>query len=57
MCIRDRDNEGHILVKIQNEGKETVKFKAGEAIAQGIFVKYLTTKSDKKDVYKRQVYY
>lgn len=24
-----------------------MKFKAGEAIAQGIFLKYLTTKSDK----------
>ena len=41
------DNEGHIFIKIQNEGKETVKFKAGEAIAQGIFLKYLATKSDK----------
>lgn len=43
----NKDNEGHIFVKIQNEGKETVKFKAGEAIAQGIFLKYLATKSDK----------
>lgn len=29
-----------------NEGKETINFKAGEAIAQGIFLKYLITKSD-----------
>ena len=43
----NKDNEGHIFIKIQNEGKETVKFKAGEAVAQGIFLKYLTTKSDK----------
>lgn len=43
----NKDNEGHIFVKIQNEGKETVKFRDGEAIAQGIFLKYLTTKSDK----------
>lgn len=42
----NENNEGHIFIKIQNEGKETVCFKAGEAIAQGIFVKYLTTKSD-----------
>lgn len=42
----NKDNEGHIFIKIQNEGKETVKFSAGEAIAQGIFTKYLTTKSD-----------
>lgn len=39
-------NEGHIFLKIQNEGTETVKFKAGEAIAQGLFFKYLITKSD-----------
>jgi len=42
----NKNNEGHIFVKIQNEGTETVKFKAGEAIAQGIFLKYLITKSD-----------
>ena len=42
----NKDNEGHIFIKIQNEGQETVKFKAGEAIAQGIFLKYLITKSD-----------
>lgn len=42
----NKDNEGHIFVKIQNEGNETVKLKAGEAIAQGIFIKYLTTESD-----------
>ena len=42
----NKDNEGHIFVKIQNEGNETVKFKAGDALAQGIFIKYLTTESD-----------
>ena len=42
----NKNNEGHIFVKIKNEGTETVKFKAGEAIAQGIFFKYLITKSD-----------
>ena len=40
------DNEGHMFVKIQNHGDKTVSFKAGEAVAQGIFMKYLTTKSD-----------
>lgn len=42
----NENNEGHIFIKIQNEGKETVSFKTGEAIAQGIFLKYLTTKSN-----------
>ena len=44
----NKNNEGHIFVKIQNEGTETVKFKAGESLAQGIFMKYLTTNSDSK---------
>lgn len=42
----NKDNEGHIFIKIQNEGKEVVKFNAGDSIAQGIFLKYLVTKSD-----------
>lgn len=50
----NKNNEGHIFVKIQNEGKETVKFKAGEAIAQGIFLKYLATKSDRNLGIKRE---
>lgn len=44
----NKDNEGHIFIKIQNDGTEVLNFKYGEAIAQGIFVKYLTTKSDIK---------
>lgn len=51
------DNEGHIFIKIQNEGDKTVSFKAGEAFAQGIFVKYLTTDSDRGlDRERRSVY-
>lgn len=43
----NKDNEGHIWLMIQNEGEEEYSFKKGEAIAQGLFMKYLTTKSDK----------
>ena len=39
-------NEGHIWIRVQNEGDETLEFKRGEAIVQGIFVNYLATKSD-----------
>lgn len=42
----NKDNEGHIWIRIQNEGEKTVKFNSGEAIVQGIFFKYLTTRSD-----------
>ncbi len=48
------NNEGHIFVKIQNEGDKVVNFKAGEAIAQGIFLKYLTTDSDENLGIKRE---
>ena len=36
------DNEGHIWVALQNEGKEDYVIKKGTAYAQGIFLKYLT---------------
>ena len=41
------DNEGHIFVKIQNEGDKEVAIKKGDAIAQCIFMKFLITDSDK----------
>lgn len=44
----NKDNEGHIWVKLQNEGDKEVNIKAGEAIVQGIFLKYLTTDTDDK---------
>ena len=53
----NKDNEGHIFIKIQNEGEETVNFKAGDAFAQGIFIKYLTTKSDNNLEQERQSEY
>ena len=43
----NKDNEGHIYVKIQNEGTETIKFNAGDHLAQGIFLNFLKTDSDK----------
>lgn len=42
----NKDNEGHIWIRIQNEGDSTVKLNKGDAIVQGIFLKYLTTQSD-----------
>lgn len=43
----NKDNEGHIWIKIQNEGEKELTFQKGEAIVQGIFFKYLTTQNDK----------
>lgn len=33
-------NEGHVLVRIQNEGEKDFKINIGDRIAQGIFVKF-----------------
>lgn len=44
----NRDNEGHIWIKIQNEGTKKVTLKRGEAIVQGLFINYLSTKSDRR---------
>ncbi len=42
------DNEGHIFMKIMNDGREgkTVEIKAGEGFAQGIFLEYGITVDD-----------
>lgn len=39
-------NEGHIFVKVQNEGKNKISFKKGDRIAQGIFQKYYLVDND-----------
>lgn len=41
-------NEGHIFIKVQNEGKKEITIKKGESIAQGIFIKYLTTENEEE---------
>jgi dUTP pyrophosphatase len=40
------DNEGHILVALFNPGTAPVHIARGERIAQGLFVRYLTTVDD-----------
>lgn len=40
------DNEGHIFIKIQNEGNEPLNIDKGDRFAQGIFTKYLVTDDD-----------
>ena len=40
------DNEGHIFIKIQNEGKEALTINKGDRFAQGIFMNYLITDDD-----------
>lgn len=40
-------NEGHIFVKFYNPNNYDIEFKAGERVAQGIFIKYGITEDDK----------
>lgn len=40
------DNEGHIFVKITNEGDKPMRINRGEAFCQGIFVQYGITEDD-----------
>lgn len=40
------DNEGHIFIKIQNEGTEALTINKGDRFAQGIFMNFLITDDD-----------
>lgn len=40
------DNEGHIMVAIENTGKEVIVLEKDECIAQGIFCNYLLADGD-----------
>lgn len=40
------DNEGHIFIKIRNEGSKEMIIKKGEAFCQGIFQSYLLADGD-----------
>lgn len=51
VCILDEDyfysdNEGHIFIKVVNEGDKTMTIKAGDGFAQGIFLQYGITEDD-----------
>lgn len=43
------DNEGHIMIKLVNPGKNTVTLSAGTAIAQGVFTPYGITEDDEAE--------
>lgn len=40
------DNEGHIFVKLRNEGSKTLAIAAGDKIVQGVFLKFGITSDD-----------
>jgi len=44
----NNDNEGHMWIRIQNEGDKDYIVKKGQAMIQGIFIKYLKTDNDEE---------
>ena len=40
------DNEGHIMIKLVNPGKNSITIQAGVAFAQGVFTQYGITEDD-----------
>lgn len=40
------DNDGHILISIENLGTEEVFLKKGDRVCQGVFMKFLVTDND-----------
>ena len=53
----NKDNEGHIWIKLQNEGDKEYIIKKGEGIIQGLFIKYLTTDNEQKEFKERKSKY
>lgn len=47
------DNEGHIFIKLKNEGNDNYVVKAGNKICQGIFINYLLVDNEEKNERKR----
>ncbi len=45
----NKDNEGHIWIKIQNEGDKDYIVKKGDRMIQGIFIKYLSVDNEIED--------
>ena len=45
----NEENDGEIMIALRNEGNEPVTICRGQAIAQGIFQKYLTCGDDPSD--------
>lgn len=50
----NKNNEGHMWIKIQNEGDKDYVVKKGDGMIQGMFIKYLTTDLEEKDFQDRE---
>ena len=50
----NKDNEGHIWIRIQNEGDKVYNVKKGEGMIQGMFMKYLKVDNEEFDFKTRK---
>lgn len=50
----NQNNEGHIWIRLQNEGDKDYSVKKGEGIIQGLFIKYLTTDDENNKFVERE---
>ena len=50
----NKDNEGHIWIRIQNEGDKVYSVKKGEGMIQGMFMKYLKVDNEESDFKMRK---
>ena len=50
----NKDNEGHIWIRIQNEGDKPYIVKKGEGMIQGVFMKYLVVDNEDNDFSDRK---
>ena len=48
------DNEGHVWIKLENQGDKDYVVKKGDKICQGIFINFLTV-DDEKEIEKERV--
>ena len=51
------NNEGHMWVRLQNEGDKDYVVKRGDGICQGMFVKYLLVDNEIEDFKERETNY
>lgn len=51
------NNEGHMWVRLQNEGDKDYIVKCGDGICQGMFMKYLLVDNEKEEFKERETNY
>ena len=49
----NESNEGHIFIKLKNEGEKAYKIEKGSRVAQGLIIKYNTVDDEDEDIAER----